>query len=417
MRSLKIVFFALCLVFCWKFCFSQEGPALENPPDPKYIVLAWNDLGMHFYNRDYQDLAILPPFNTLVAQVIKVGEPPRIVTKNLIVEYSFVDNTYSAGKTGSVDKTNFWKYAKSLFGVELELDKGLAGKSLTGTMDPIGDRFEAAGIPLTEYRDQDVNTNDISTWNQYPFQQATIVVKDALTKKELCRTTAVAPVSSEMNCAKCHNDEGIAVKGKDLAPLGRPALNILALHDKLNRKKYRPSLMESRPVLCSRCHASNALSRKGLAGVPSLSNAIHKRHSKIKEISPDTVGCYNCHPGNKTQGLRDVMSGDYNLNCTTCHGTMEKVALNKKPWLNEPRCDNPGCHGAGYKLDQPLYRNSKGKGGIYCAGCHDSPHAIAPSKQPNDFYKFMDLQGEKRTLYKCEICHDQKPKHPFKHSR
>jgi hypothetical protein len=421
MRAEKILKFALlpalAFIFYSSLSYSQEKPLADNPQEPKYIVLAWNTLGMHCYNHDYQDLAVLPPFNSLWAQVIKVGEPPQLVTKGLIVEYSFVDNTYSAGKTGSIDKTNFWKYSRSLFNAELEPDQGLHKKGLSGTMDPAQDHYEAVGIPLTEYRDQDTNASDRSTWNRYPYQSATIVVKDALSKKELCRTTAVAPVSSELNCAKCHSDEGIATKRANITLGGRAELNILALHDKLNKGKYHPSLLDSRPVLCARCHSSNALGLKGRSGIPSLSNAMHRRHQDLKEITPDSPGCYSCHPGNKTQCLRDVMSSEFNLNCTTCHGTIAKVAKNKSPWLIEPRCDRSGCHGNGYKLDQPLYRNSQGVGGIYCAGCHDSPHVIAPSREPNDSYKFMDLQGEKGTLYKCEVCHGVRPKDPFKHSK
>jgi hypothetical protein len=70
-----------------------------------YVVLAWNDLGMHCYNRNFQDLAVLPPYNTLWAQVVKVGDPPQIVTSGITVTYVFTDNTYSVGKS------NFWTYA------------------------------------------------------------------------------------------------------------------------------------------------------------------------------------------------------------------------------------------------------------------------------------------------------------------
>lgn len=64
-----------------------------------YVVLSWNDLGMHCYNRDFQDLAVLPPFNTLWAQVVKKGDPPQIVTGGITVSYYFPDNTYSVGKS------------------------------------------------------------------------------------------------------------------------------------------------------------------------------------------------------------------------------------------------------------------------------------------------------------------------------
>ena len=41
-----------------------------------YVVLAWNDLGMHCLNPTYDQLIILPPYNTLWAQVVERGDPP-----------------------------------------------------------------------------------------------------------------------------------------------------------------------------------------------------------------------------------------------------------------------------------------------------------------------------------------------------
>ena len=81
----------------------------------EYVVLSWNDLGMHCYNRDFQYLAVLPPFNTLWAQVVRVGDPPQIITDTSVIRvtYHFADNTYSVGKS------NFWDYDQQLFGVDL----------------------------------------------------------------------------------------------------------------------------------------------------------------------------------------------------------------------------------------------------------------------------------------------------------
>lgn len=74
-----------------------------------------------------------------------------------------------------------------------------------------------------------------------------------------------------------------------------------------------------------------------------------------------------------------------------CHGTLMIVAQNPGPWLNEPKCSQ--CHAASYDTDQPLYRQSAGHGGIFREGCHDSIHAIAPSREVNAGIKFVDLQG------------------------
>jgi predicted CxxxxCH...CXXCH cytochrome family protein len=95
---------------------------------------------------------------------------------------------------------------------------------------------------------------------------------------------------------------------------------------------------------------------------------------------------------------------------------MQRVASNPSPWLNEPRCDNPTCHGSSYALTKPLYRWSEGHGGVYCAGCHDSPHAIATSRESNDAIKFVDLQGQVGTLRKCTVCHTSQPTATFQHT-
>ena len=371
----------------------QRNASQARAAEAEYVVLSWNDLGMHCYNRDFQDLAVLPPYNTLWAQVIKVGDPPQVVTEGIEVSYSFPDNTYSVGKS------NFWDYDQQLFGVDLPPNVGLAGKGMAGLMEKDTDYFVAEGIPLTEFRDSDLV-------NPYPYQLALVIVSDKATGKELARSSVVAPVSTEMNCDDCHDDggvEGIAT--------GRVETNILTLHDDENEDEYPPGhegpLMDRRPVLCAECHASNALNAPGVAGVPNLSKAIHDQHDD--EIPSTLEGCYKCHPGPQTQCLRDVMSVKHDMDCVDCHGNMDKVAENPSPWRNEPRCDNAACHGSAYQQDEALYRLSKEHGGVYCAGCHDSPHAIAPGREPNDAIKFKDLQGFYDTLQTCTVCHASAP--------
>ena len=356
-----------------------------------YIVLSWNDLGMHCYNQDFQDLAVLPPFNTLWAQVVKVGDPPEIITSGITVTYEFPDNTYSVGKS------NFWDYDQNLFGVNLPDNVGLAGKGLAGEMDLHSDHFTAEGIPLTEFSDSDLA-------NPEPYQLALVKVLDAANGTELAQSTVVAPVSTEMHCDNCHYDGGV-----EEISTGRVETNILTLHDEENQDEYpaghEKPLMDRRPVLCAECHSSNALGAPGVAGIPSLSNAMHDKHEG--EI-PDTIeGCYNCHPGPNTKCLRDTM-WQGGMECQDCHGGMEEVADNPQPWLEEPRCDD--CHNDGsHDQDQALYRMSKDHGGLYCAACHDSPHAIAPSAEPSDNIKFIELQGHSGTLRRCTVCHATQP--------
>ena len=59
-------------------CSSGSSPTSPAPPaQGDYVVLAWNDLGMHCLNPSYDKLVVLPPFNTIWAQVIKRGASHR----------------------------------------------------------------------------------------------------------------------------------------------------------------------------------------------------------------------------------------------------------------------------------------------------------------------------------------------------
>ncbi len=384
-----------------------------------YVVLAWNDLGMHCYNRDFTDLAVLPPWNTLWAQVIKIGDPPEVVTTGITVEFLFEDNTTS------VTKSNFWdtsayrdvQNAQWLFGPlmgfsePLPDDIGLTGTGLAGTMERHGDHFTAEGIPLTEFGDSDLLTPQ-------PYQLATVIVRDSVTGAELARTQPVAPVSTEMHCDNCHYDNSPANAG---IHTGVVEQNILTLHDYENGSEYPGTLMERRPILCAECHASNSLGAPGVEGVPSLSNAMHSTHDG--EVPDSLDGCYNCHPGPETQCLRDVMATyieppEERLDCVDCHGDMTAVSQNPDPWLSEPTCSDAGCHDAAtHGQDQALYRMSKGHGGVYCAGCHDSPHAIALSREASDAIKFIGWQGYAGNLDNCIVCHTSLPEDEGPHGQ
>ncbi|MDO9170766.1 MAG: hypothetical protein Q7W29_02945, partial [bacterium] len=153
------------------------------------VVLSWNDLGMHCMNRLHAVLSVLPPYNTLMAQVVHRGDAsnlPQLVTTGVTLEYSVPGNTYSVGKT------DFWTYDQALFGVDLPPNVGLTGKGLTGTFDPAGDHFKAEGIPVTPY-------TDAAPTVEAPYQNALVIARD-LQGAELARSRPVIPVSVEMNC-------------------------------------------------------------------------------------------------------------------------------------------------------------------------------------------------------------------------
>ncbi len=56
-----------------------------------------------------------------------------------------------------------------------------------------------------------------------------------------------------------------------------------------------------------------------------------------------------------------------------------------------------------------LYRNARGHGGVLCSGCHNSPHAIFPSREDRDNRVMVDLQGHAGTLSDCTVCHGVTP--------
>jgi hypothetical protein len=359
-----------------------------NPPPSSstigsdYIVLAWNDLGMHCANADFSDIVILPPYNNFNAQVIKrgnasLGIKPEIVTKGLEVSYSIPGNTYSAGKT------NFWDYEDKLFGVNLPDNIGLAGKGLAGTMEVISGEnfFHVEGVPITPFTDNDLDNED-------PFQLALVEVM--LNGTKVASTQNVMPVSNEINCltSGCHSSTN----------------NI--------RSRHSDSGNWPRPVLCASCHASPALGAPGKSGVMTLSEAMHTKHAD------KTNDCYLCHPGPNTKCLRGVMSNEHNMSCTDCHGGMKQVAESihegRRPWIDEPKCGS--CHGSDFAEENgQLYRNSKGHGGLFCTTCHGSPHAIVPSREENDNLQNYNLQGYGGTLNDCKVCHTTNPTGPGPH--
>lgn len=78
-----------------------------------YQILGANDLGMHCGDFDHRNVSILPPFNTLHAQVIKKGALPQILDPTQAqVVYSAASNPADPAVNNpmpsSVYKTDFW---------------------------------------------------------------------------------------------------------------------------------------------------------------------------------------------------------------------------------------------------------------------------------------------------------------------
>ncbi|WP_306600915.1 immunoglobulin domain-containing protein [Geothrix sp. 21YS21S-2] len=356
----------------------------NNTGSSKYVVFAWNDLGMHCLNPTYDKAVILPPYNTIQAQVVQRGNPPVVVTTGVNLSYSILGNTTSANK-GNFGQ--FWTNAFKLFGASPALDHGLnlddpsISNGLSGAMIAKGNRFVVNGIPLTPI-------NDAGVWN--PYQTGLITVKDA-SGATVARTQIVVPTSDEINCAKCHGSAD---------PLG----DILHKHD----AKHLTNLVSSAPVLCASCHGSPVLNQTGRGSAGTyLSEAIHGSHATRG------AACYDCHPGASTRCNRSLAHTDATGACTNCHGSMANVAATsltkaRTPWVNEPSCSQCHTNVPGVDTAGVLFRNASGHGNMACTACHNSPHAMLPSSQAMDTFTAAQYQGTAaapKAIGSCGACH------------
>lgn len=367
--------------------FIAAAPAPVQPG--QYVVIAYNELGMHCMNQDFSEFMILPPFNTLRAQVIRRGGSPEPMGNDVQVRFTIPQNTHS------VDKTNFWEYAPQLFGVTLEPDVGLTGNTLFGNMikRPGLREFEASGIPLTPI-------DDLGRENPYPLA----IVTATMNGQVVAQTQAVVPVSWEISCNICHTTPGISV-GRD----------ILRKHD----ARHGTSLEQQMPVNCSRCHADPALGAPGQPGVKSLSAAMHGSHATRMQPAASLISdCYACHPGVRTSCQRDVHRAR-GMQCAQCHGGMDALGITSRtPWVDQPSCRE--CHQSrrpNYEFEPAgvLFKDATGHGGVKCVTCHFSPHSMGPATTETDNLQANRLQGHPGVINTCTTCHTQVPSDPFPH--
>jgi hypothetical protein len=379
-------------------CSADNDKGTVTPVDipaasMSHIVLAWSERGMHFLNSTYDAEVLSPPYNTIVAQVVRRGDPPEIVTTGITLEYRLVGNTYSYGKSTEDpvrDYAQFWDNALALFDVDLALNTGLnfvdpdVHNGLTGSMVLRGDRFVVDGVPV-------VPIDDEGTWN--PYQVAEIVARDAASGLELARTTTAAETSDEINCAKCH---GQTIGDVEIG-------SVLQEHDDGHETTF---VDDGLPVFCAECHGSAGLGRPGAGSADkSLSYAIHIQHYA------QSIGCYDCHPGAETLANRSSAHTSETGDCTACHGDLTNVAstiaYGRVPWTNEPSCVD--CHTFVAEVDTgtALYRDGAGHGGLACPACHGPAHAQIPSNQEADNAQAVKYQAKALSLGSCRVCHSK----------
>ncbi|MDD2828334.1 MAG: hypothetical protein PHW18_02030 [Sulfuricurvum sp.] len=447
----------------------------------KYTLVAWNDLGMHCMDgKDYSVFSILPPYNNLHAHLIdKTLTAGKSITTGVTLTYEAVADTTGSINTYSAGKTNFWDWVLSLFGGRPADDHGLnmsgGAANPTPSLTPAGMTYngangwwEAEGIPVTPMDDKNISKN------YYPMVK--VVARDA-TGTIIATTKVVLPVSDEMSCVTCHASNSVAAAKPTAGWINNTASvekdwkqNILRLHDQKHPTAISDAGMAGtykngstllanadagQPVLCAKCHKSNALGTGLIAGIKPLTEALHSKHATVTDpttgLSMDSStnrdSCYKCHPGSVTKCLRGAMGNAKNANgsnaidCQSCHGKMSDVGKSgREGWLDQPNCQqchdrtaatanftrftsvfsSPGTLRATIDTKfattantpmagKSLYRFSKGHGNLQCEACHGATHAEYPSSHANDNVQSIALQGHTGTIGECTTCHSTIP--------
>ncbi len=446
-----------------------------------YKLIGWNDLGMHCQDgKDYSIFGVLPPYNTIHVHLIDPNGNLITAPAGFTVTYQAVtDPLTNTINTTSAAKTNFWQFAAKLGFGSLAPDVGLTGNAMPGaqnkpqpmTFSTTDNTWVATGIPILPFADAPTAPYPV---NYFPMMR--LIARDS-SGNQLASTDIVLPVSDEMTCKNCH------ASGTDTAaqpsagwvfnadPAKDVKLNILRKHDDRFKNTtlfqtaatavgYSTAGLEATtattPILCDECHASNALSKAGVSGVPQFTTSMHSLHASVVDPATNQTmdagttrqTCYNCHPGPNTQCLRGAMgtlktsTGTNAIECQSCHGTMSTLAVStRQGWLNEPACQS--CHtgtatsNAGQIVytsvyssgttvrtapDQTfatnantpatglsLYRFSSGHGGLQCEACHGSTHGEYPTPIANDNVQNIALQGHIGMLAECTACHSTMP--------
>ena len=342
-----------------------------------WTVVGWNNFGMHCMDPDYGVFALLPPYNTLEAQLIDASGHLVGAAAGATVTYEAIADPAGSRNSTSVGKTDFWDFAELLFGVALTPDAGLAGAAMPGaanmpqpmSFEAEGSVFRAEGIPITPH-------DDAGRVNSYPLMH--VVARDAEGAIRAA-TDVVLPVSDELNCRSCHISDGSPAAQPSEGWVRNPdaerdtRLNILLLYDDLqlgtpafdaalatagyDAAGLYPTATGGRPILCARCHVSAVLPGSGMAGITPLTQAVHRRMAfaldpltgKVLDDVGNRSACYRCHPGSVTRCLRGAMGaavapdGTPAMQCQSCHGSMRDLAApERRGWLDEPACGS--CH-------------------------------------------------------------------------
>ncbi|BCS89218.1 multiheme c-type cytochrome [Pseudodesulfovibrio sediminis] len=386
----------------------EATPEPFNTETSEYVLTAWCSRGMGFFAQNNK-WVLLPPQNTIRAQLVRRDPSPERVLEDVELTYSIEPDQESDALTGTLElNTEF-------------------------------ERFEAR-VAIPPYAE--------GVYNPLPIVTITATDTDGTV---LATTNMVAPTSDQMGCRNCHDGEWDKA-GSGISSV--TAENILAAHDRINST----TLSQSQDVVeCTTCHDDPLQGVEGNNNKPNLSAAIHGVHAIFLAGREADRSCLQCHPVSTLRGQHE----DLGFVCTDCHGEIEDLAISllkaeqeaevpgagrllaqltprtasnkeainpRQPWINQPDCLT--CH-VGFtapETDSAFNTWTEGADTLFaarrddmdamhCGACHGSPHAIYPATMRDNVMplQYMDEAQPMGAQGNCTVCHIEPMDTPMHH--
>jgi hypothetical protein len=432
------------------------NPNIGSVNNSGVIVLASNDLGMHCACPGFSTFMLLPPFNTIRAQVIrKGGEDPQVLggSSGIRVHYAIKENTDAT--LGADPRYQDWMRNAPKLGFKAfpvkdangHIQSPITGANLAGNMTakPQG-WWEVVGVPV--YPDASKRSpasaktllDPLGGPKRNPYLTGNIKVFDKSSNTLLAQTSITVPVAFG-GCCNCHLSVAKQLNYPETAQGSFEAMGFLHSQNSsgIDIAQIDPDGDGTPgPIRCSQCHLDPAMGDKTPPGGYKLSgrtlpvskytfsDVLHRFHTQDSMVlgmydANIAKNCYQCHPGNGINCYRDhhtqaSLNGKTKLWCTDCHGDLnQRVAQNQmaKPWsvATLPKCSS--CHTGTIGENPTLggfggsFLNSMTHGGpLLCSTCHGSPHALNPSTLAHDNMQNAALQGGNAgPIGQCSVCH------------
>ena len=402
-----------------------------------FKILASNDLGMHCACPGFSTFMLLPPYNTVRAQVLQTGGTDPVLlgaSSQYKVTYNVLENTDASLKADPYF-ANWIQNAPKIFpGFQpVRADgriQGLTGATLSGDMElrttGATTYFEKPGIPAypaVTGTATDIMTDPLGGAKRTPYLTGRIQVVETASNTVMASDDVTVPVAFG-GCCNCHLKLAQSY-GNPATPAGSfQTMGMLhARTNKIDFSKLDPDGDGvGGPIRCSVCHWDPAMGESKapgfattypnyniLAGATftksdvrtsqySFSDVLHRFHAQSSAVLSSydaniAKNCYDCHPGNNVNCYRDTHTTKTNSSgqpiwCTDCHGDLnQRIAQNQmaNPWSYQtlPTCSK--CHGTRYgELSGPSDANWLNLG---------------------IFGKFLNSSGHKFDKVLCSSCH------------